>query len=363
MESLMSGLPDRPVILAVDDDPGIVSSLMAILKDHYLIKPFTSGLQALKFLERFSADLILLDYYMPLLSGGDLFDLLRANARTEKIPVIFLTGNQQDETEVEVLQKGAMDYIQKPVKAQTLLARVRLQLELKGYRHHLEQLVENKTKDLVAAYNKLKLREEITLGLLARVTDMRDHDTGDHITRTTEFTKLIVNELLADSSPGYQLSDLEAENIIQSVKLHDIGKIAIPDHILQKPAPLKPEEFAVVKMHPEHGSRLLDEFIERMGDDSFLNTARDIVLRHHEKWDGTGYPGALVQESIPLSARITALADVYDALTSSRPYKAPFSHEKSKEIIINSAGKHFDPHLVSVFLRVESAFKRIAQAL
>ena len=359
----MSNIFEKAIIVAIDDDPGIINSVMSVLKEHYTVRPFTSGEQALKFLESQTADLILLDYHMPHLSGPQLLEILQENQRTNKIPVVFLTGSGSHSSEVEVLEKGAMDYIHKPVNALTLLARVRLQLELKGYRHHLEQLVEAKTRDLVYAYNKLKLREEITLGLLARVTDMRDHETGNHIERTTEFTRLIVTDLQHSAPPGYQLTDVEAENIISSVKLHDIGKIAIPDDILLKPEPLTPEEFAVVKLHPQRGAQLLDEFIARMGEDTFLNTARDIVLSHHEKWDGSGYPDKLQGDGIPLAARITALADVYDALTSIRPYKRAFTHEESLAVIEESSGKHFDPYLVTVFLRLEKQIKQIAQSL
>ena len=354
---------DKPIIIAVDDDPGIINSIMSILRPEFVVRPFTNGFEALKYLQGHVADLILLDYHMPMLNGSELLDLLRQAPGTSKIPVIFLTGSGSEQSEVEVLQKGAMDYILKPVNARTLLARVRLQLELKGYRHHLEQLVEAKTKDLIYAYNKLKLREEICLGLLARVTDMRDHETGDHISRTTEYTRLIVNHLLEHRRENYELTQTQANDIIMSVKLHDIGKIAIPDQILQKQGPLTPEEFAVVKLHPEHGARLLDEFIERMGEDSFLNTARDIILSHHEKWDGSGYPEGLAGDATPLCARITAIADVYDALTTVRPYKKAFSHEQSMSIIQESSGKHFEPHLVSIFEKLEGQFSYIAQSM
>ena len=334
---------------------------MFILKEHYTVKPFSSGELALKYLEHRPADLILMDYHMPHISGGEVLEKLQADPRTSKIPVIFLTSTLNEDNESALLERGAMDYLHKPIRAKILLARVRLQLELQGYRHHMEQMVEARTRDLFAAYNKLQLREDITMGLLARVTDMRDHITGDHITRTTEFTRLIVSALLENNTPDYHVSEIEAAAIVQAAKLHDIGKIAVPDNILQKRAPLTPEEFDVVKRHPRSGAQLLDEFITRLGDDSFLNTAKDIVLYHHEKWDGGGYPESLRGNAIPLSARITALADVYDALTSARPYKEPFSHEKSVGIIVESTSRHFDPHLVAVFLGLEKQIQAAAQ--
>ena len=350
----------KPVILAVDDDPVIVNSVLSILKNDYSVKPFTSGQTALKYLENHTVDLILLDYQMPGLTGSQVLEKLQDDERTKAIPIIFLTGSIDDNSEVEVLEKGAMDYILKPIKPRVLLTRIHLQLELQGYRNHLETLVENKTKDLRIAYNKLSDREEITMNMLARVTDLRDHDTGNHILRTTKFSRLLAEEILDNPSPDYQLTKLQVEDIVTSVKLHDIGKIAIPDKILLKPAALTPEEFDIIKTHTTHGAKLLDEFIDQLGGDSFLNTARDIALCHHEKWNGAGYPNGLKDKAIPLSARIAALSDVYDALTSTRPYKKSFSHEQASEMIKKDSGTHFDPHIVAAFLKHQKEFESIS---
>ncbi|MDR3073693.1 MAG: response regulator [Deltaproteobacteria bacterium] len=355
---------EKELIVAIDDDPGILNSVMSILKGGYTVRAFTSGEEALRFLARNGADMVLVDYLMPAPSGPDVLARLQLDERTAKIPVIFLTGSDNAATEAEVLEKGAMDYIHKPVNAPTLLARVRLQLELKGYRHHLEQMVEAKVKDIMDACAKLELREQMTLGLLARATDLRDHDTGGHIERTTAFTRMLVEDLRLNKEPGYHLSETEAEEIILSVKLHDLGKIALPDSILKKPAPLTREEFEIVKLHPKHGADLLDEFIGTMGDgDLFLATARDIVLYHHEKWDGSGYPQGLAGDSIPLSARITTFADVYDALRSARPYKEGLKHEEALRIIVEGSGKQFDPYLTSVFVRLSDRVEAIASSL
>jgi response regulator RpfG family c-di-GMP phosphodiesterase len=184
--------------------------------------------------------------------------------------------------------------------------------------------------------------------MLARATDMRDHDTGGHIERTTEYVRIIVEDILKNPSDSYHLGQAEAEDIIRSSKLHDLGKIAIPDNVLLKPGKLTDEEFKVIKEHTTNGQQFLEYFISEM-EDSFLQTARDIAHFHHERWDGKGYPGILQGPDIPLSARIVAIADVYDALVSSRPYKSPLTHEKSIEIIGESGGTHFDPYLVDVF--------------
>lgn len=340
----------KPIIMAIDDDSIILNSVTSTLKADYSVRPFISGETALKYLSAHSADLILLDYQMPGLTGFDVLLELQASERTADIPVIFLTGAISGEIEAEVLEQGAVDYILKPIKPSSLMIRVRLQLELQNHRKHLEALVAEKTRHLNEAYNKLKTREDITLNLLARVTDMRDHDTGDHIERTTEVVRILVEDLLQGPVPGYKFSLEEAKDIIKSAKLHDLGKIAMPDHILLKRNRLTDEEFKIIMTHPTKGEELLSEFIRQM-DDSFLNMARDIAYCHHEKWDGSGYPQGLKGMEIPLAARIVAIADVYDALTSARPYKIAFSHEKSVDIIRDNAGTHFDPYLVSVFER------------
>ncbi len=352
----------KPVILAVDDDTVILNTVISTLKGDYSVRPFTSGELALKFLANQKATLILLDCHMPGISGFEVLRRLQADAKTRDIPVIFLTGSTEGDSEVEALEMGAVDYIHKPVKPSALQTRVRLQLELQSHRRHLEAMVAEKTRHLNAAYNKLKIREDITLGLLARVTDLRDSDTGEHIERTTGLVRIIVADLLANPHPGYELTPFEADDIIKSAKLHDLGKIATPDHILLKPSRLSSDEFDTIKKHPAVGEKLLTDFIRQM-EDSFLNTARDITYSHHERWDGAGYPQGIKGTEIPLSARIVAIADVYDALTSERPYKAAFSHEKSVSIIISEAGSHFDPYLVQVFERhltdIESLYLHI----
>lgn len=338
----------KAVVMAVDDDPVILNTVLVSLKGEYAPRPFTCGEDALKFLETNRVDLILLDYMMPGMTGFDVLRELQARETTRGIPVIVFTGTTADDFEVEALEMGAVDFIQKPVKPRVLTSRVRIQIELQTHRMHLEQLVQEKTKSLNDAYVKLKVREEVTLNLLAQVTDLRDHDTGNHIDRTTGCVRILVEDLLARPSPKHMLTPLQAQDIIRSAKLHDLGKIATPDHVLLKPGKLSPEEFDVVKLHTTQGERLLADFIRQM-DDSFLNTARDIAHAHHERWDGTGYPRGLMGEEIPLGARVVAIADVYDALTSIRPYKPAFPHEKACEIIMENRGRHFDPYLVDVF--------------
>jgi putative two-component system response regulator len=353
----------EPVILIVDDDPVQLNTVVSILQKNYNCVPITSGKTALKFLETRTADLILLDFNMPDLSGIEVLKVIQETEHTAQIPVIFLTGVDDTEGEVSALRMGAVDYIVKPIRPAVLLTRVKAQLELSRHHKDLEYLIAERTNELWHANERLKRREDSTLSLLARITDMRDEDTGGHILRTTGYTEIIVNALRSDPAhpAGYELSEEEAQSIIKCAKLHDLGKIAIPDNILLKPAKLTPEEFEVIKKHPVYGERFFSDFIKSDSDDPFLETAREITYSHHEKWNGTGYPRGLSGADIPLSGRIVAVADVYDALVSERPYKKPFTHEKAAEIIISDSGKHFDPHLVEIFAAHQPEFIEVSK--
>ncbi|MDR0826922.1 MAG: response regulator [Desulfovibrio sp.] len=339
---------ERPVIVAVDDEAMILHNLAEMLKNDYSVRPFTSAETALNFLTRGEqqADLILLDFHMPGMSGFEFFKILKLSPRTSGIPVIFLTGSFGGES--EALELGAADFIAKPVTPRVLLLRIRHQLELQYHRRRLQGMVDDKTRILDLTISKLRDRESVILNILARMTDLRDHETGGHIERTTGFVRIIVEHIFREPSEGYTLTRSEADNIITSAKLHDLGKIAMPDSVLLKKDRLSRDEFSIIKMHPVHGERFLEFFIRQM-DDPFLNTARDIAYAHHERWDGTGYPLGLAGALIPLSARIVAIADVYDALISERPYKIAYSHAQSMSMISEESGRHFDPYLVRVF--------------
>jgi putative two-component system response regulator len=347
------------VILTVDDDPIILNAVLEVLKHEYAVRPFTSGEAALSYLKKNTADLILLDHNMPNMTGLEVLKVLQGDPATRDIPVIFLTGSVDSEDEVRALEIGAMDYLLKPFNAGSLLTRVRLQLELYRHRHRLEELVELKTKELRTANQKLEQRDKITLDLLAKASDMRDHETGAHIERVVLFTDIIVTDLLSNPQKGYEISDQYGHDIVDAVKLHDLGKLAMPDHVLLKPGKLTEEEFRIIKTHPIYGSEMLSQAIDKMGEDSRLWTAFEIVYGHHEKWDGSGYPNGVKGDTIPLSARIAAVADVFDALTSSRPYKRAWTPEEAFELIYADAGKHFDPYLAEIVKRHEDEFVQI----
>ena len=350
----------RKTILAIDDDPIVLNHIVSILKDEYTVRPITSGEAALNYLESHMIDLMLLDCNMPGgMSGFEVLARLQEIPEYKSIPVIFLTGSVDGDDEVTALTNGAMDYLLKPIKEKSLAKRVSLQIELQEYRNELEQLVAERTEDLLRANLKLLDRDKITLDLLARAGDLRDHDTGEHIARTTNYVRIIAEDLVKNPKAGYELTRDRALDIVEAAKLHDIGKVAMPDGVLLKPGRLTEEEFDIIKTHPIHGANLLDEAVEKLGDDDLLREARYIAYAHHEKWNGTGYPRNLAGDDIPLSARIAAIADVFDALTSERPYKTAFTNKEAFKIMYDDAGTHFDPYLIEVVKQHENDFVNI----
>lgn len=351
-------MENNETILIIDDEPAVLNTIASILKDKYTVRPVLSGNLAFKYLERHHADLIILDQQMPEISGLEVLTLLRKDNKYRKIPVIFHTSDGEGSSEIEALDMGAVDYLKKPIHAKILSLRVRLQIELQKHRRNLEELVEEKTKRLNDTNILLKQREESTLNILAKVTDMRDQKTGDHVERTTKFVEIMVSSLMKEVDEEYRLDKETSEEIIASAKLHDIGKIAIPDRILLKPGKLTEEEFGSIKAHPIRGRALLEKYAETK-EDSFLNTACDITYYHHEKWNGSGYPEGKKGKEIPLSARIVAIADVYDALTSERPYKDAMSHETATSIIREERGRQFDPFLTDLFIKHECEFEEV----
>ena len=347
---------EQEVILVVDDNSTNLRFLQEILKSDYKVYAAPSGERALAFLENITPDLILLDIEMPGMNGYEVISKLKSDSRWVEIPVIFLTAQEGRDKEQQALMLGAVDYILKPISYGVVRSRVRLHMELEMYKKNLEQLVELKT-------GQLQKTQDSILDLLSNITAYRDNETGAHIKRTTFYVERIVKCIMEFKAKGYILSREYAINITKSSKLHDIGKVGVPDRILLKPDRLTPEEFDIIKQHSVLGAQILDDAINDLGDDSspFLFTAREIAVAHHEKWNGTGYPDGLRKEEIPVSARIMAIADVYDALISRRPYKEPFSHEEALNIILDSAGTHFDPNIIDMCQPIFSEFPIIAE--
>lgn len=352
-----------PTILIVDDIPENLGILGALLQGAgYRVKAASSGQAALRYATQTPRpELILLDVMMPDMDGYQVLTSLKSDPASQQIPVIFLTALGDARDEEYGLELGAADYITKPIKPAVVLARVRTQLEAKRARDWLNDqntVLENEVARRMA---ENELIQNVSIRALAHLAEIRDPETGKHILRTQGYVQLLAERL--KSLPGFAdiLTPLYIRLLIRSAPLHDLGKVGIPDHILTKPGKLTAEEWQIMKTHAKLGSDAI-ELAEQdaEGPVEFLKLAKEIAHWHHEKWDGSGYPDGLVGNEIPLSARIMALADVFDALISQRAYKAPMSFQEATEIIETGKGRHFDPDLVEVFLSGIEEFKIIA---
>jgi len=353
---------ERRTVLVVDDTPENLSLMSGMLRDDYKVKVAPSGARALAIATGADKpDLILLDIMMPEMDGYEVLRRLQADPGTRDVPVIFLTALSDAKDEKVGLDLGALDYITKPANPAIVLARVRNQLQLKAARDFLkdqnawlEREVQLRTREVVAV-------QDVTIRALASLAETRDNETGQHIRRTQEYVKALALHLQGHPRFGSELTDAVIEHLYKSAPLHDIGKVGIPDRILLKPGRLEPDEFEIMKRHTTLGHDALlraEEGSEIKSD--FLRYAREIALGHQEKWDGSGYPQGLRGEAIPLSARLMALADVYDALISRRVYKEPRTHEEAAQAIVEGRGKHFDPEVVDAFVAIADRFREIA---
>ena len=340
-------------ILIVDDTEENVDILVETLGDDYEISVAMDGESALEDIRENPPDLILLDIIMPGMDGYKVCEILKQDATTREIPVIFLTAMTEEQDEARGLALGAVDYITKPFSSQLVKSRVHNQLELKLHRDHLEALVRARTREL-------ELTQEVTIESMGTLAEYRDPETGGHIKRTQNYIRLLADHLR--NHPGYKatLDDQTIELLYKSAPLHDIGKVGVCDSILLKPGKLTDEEFDEIKKHPLYGSNTIAVAEKKLGENCFLQIARIIAESHHEKWDGTGYPYGKKGKDIPIFGRLMAVADVYDALISKRVYKPPFSHKKAVAIITEGKGTHFAPEIVDAFLELEDQFRQIA---
>ncbi|OQS28798.1 HD-GYP domain-containing protein [Chromobacterium violaceum] len=353
----------RQTVLLVDDSPESLTQMYGLLKADYRTLIANGGERALQIVEGDALpDLVLLDVMMPGLGGLEVCRRLKADPRTESIPVIFLTAMSELEDEQAGFDAGAADYIVKPVSPPIMMARVRTHLRTKAVADFLEDKAAFLQTEVERRTREVQVIQDVTIMALASLAETRDHETGNHLRRTQNYVRALALELRNHPNYRPQLSDETVQLLYKSAPLHDIGKVGIPDHILLKPGPLTPEEFEVMKTHTVLGRDTIAS-AERMLDapSSFLRLAREIAYCHQEKWDGSGYPQGLAGEAIPLSARLMAVADVYDALISRRVYKPPFSHEKAVGIIRDDSGRHFDPAVVKAFLQVAEQFREIAR--
>jgi putative two-component system response regulator len=346
---------DKEAILVVDDTPDNLTLMSGLLKDRYKVKVANNGEKAIKIVQGDNPpDLILLDIMMPGLSGYDVCEQLKADPATREIPIIFLTAMTATEDEKKGLEMGAVDYITKPISPPIVLARVATHLKIKAAADFLkdknvflEQEVAKRTREVVAI-------QDVTILTMASLAETRDSDTGNHIRRTQYYVKSLAEELKGHPRFRQFLDDATIDMLHKSAPLHDIGKVGIPDRILLKPGRFTPEEFEIMKSHTTLGRDAIQHAEDRLGMKvDFLKYAKEIAYGHQEKWDGSGYPEGLSGDDIPISARLMAVADVYDALVSRRVYKEGMPHDKAKAIMIESSGSHFDPDVVDAFLARE----------
>ena len=339
----------RDLILVVDDVEINRDLLESILTDSYDVAQAASGMEAIDmmFSGGVEPSLVLLDIQMPDLDGLAVLEMMKGHPLTERIPVIFITAEENAET--RGLELGAVDFITKPFNRQVVTLRIANQLTIHKYQTQLEDMVSAKVEELMHSRDKM-------LENMANIIEYRDLESGQHVKRTIGMTRILVDHLRDEIKFDRHIPHGDRDILIKSVPLHDIGKIAIPDGVLLKPERLTPEEFEIIKTHSAIGSAIIDSIMNEE-DPLFHKHCRDICRHHHERWDGKGYPDGLSGTDIPLSARILAVVDVYDALVSPRVYKAPFTHDQAVKIITEGAGTQFDPNVIDAFLEVEEEFK------
>jgi putative two-component system response regulator len=328
-------------ILVVDDDEiALAVAKKVLMSDGHEVVLASNGEMALDILNKENLQIVISDWNMPTLDGLELCRRIRTNSPLGYTYIIIVTSRTSKDDLLTGLSAGADDYIAKPFEPAELLLRVR----------NAERILSYETTSL-------------TLLSLAKLAESKDTDTGNHLERIRAYARLLAEQVMKYDLPQFNLSPSFPEFMYQTSPLHDIGKVGIPDSVLLKPGHLNETEWAIMKRHTEIGAKTLDDVLKKYPNAEFLRIARDIAWSHHERWDGTGYPRGLKGEEIPLSARIVALADVYDALTMKRVYKAALSHEVARGILSDGDGKHFDPLVYRAFLDTEEQFKAIREEL
>jgi putative two-component system response regulator len=351
----------KSTILAVDDTPENLDVLKGVLINKYSVKGAINGPMALKIAEKQQPDLILLDIMMPGMDGYEVCTQLKANPLTADIPVIFVTAKSTVEDEQRGFELGAVDYITKPISPPIVLERVKIHLTLKEARDFLKKQNEVLEEKVIERTHKMEELQDVVMVAMGSLAEARDPETGNHIRRTQHYVKKLAEKLKEHRKFSDFLTPETITLLYKSAPLHDIGKVGVPDGILLKPGKLTDEEFEEMKKHTNYGFDAIVAAENTMAEGgNFLYYAKEIALYHQEKWDGSGYPEGLAGENIPVSARLMAVADVYDALISKRVYKPAFTHEKAVDIIEAGRGTHFDPDMVDAFSEITEQFREIA---
>ncbi len=335
-------------VLVVDDEPNNLKLLGQILQDRYQLSFATNGAKALDVAWKVKPDIILLDIMMPEMDGYETCRRLKADPETSKIPVIFVTAMGKMEDERLGFEVGGVDYITKPVSPPIVQARVRTHLALYDQNRLLEEMVQQRTKQLRQAFERLETLSLDSIYRLARAMEYRDEDTGAHIQRMSHYSAAVARQM--------GLGENVAKRILYAASMHDVGKIAVPDHIMFKLGKLDEEEWEIMKQHTTLGGNILEG-----STTGFLKLGEVIALTHHEKWDASGYPAGLKGRQIPKVGRIVAIADVFDALTTKRPYKEPFPLDEAYRIINEGRGRHFDPEVVDAFFKAKDEILAIKE--
>ncbi|RSM21501.1 response regulator [Aeromonas salmonicida] len=359
----------KPTVLVIDDIPENLTLMYQLLKDDYKVKGANGGERGLTLAETANPDLILLDIMMPEIDGYQVCQQLKSNPATSDIPIIFLTAKAERVDEHKGLKLGAVDYITKPINPEVVKARVKTHVSLKvasdilkDKNQVLEQEVERRTNEALRQKEELHAIQDVSFYAMISLAETRDNETGNHIKRTQAYIKRLAEQLRQNSRYVSELTDDFIALLYKSAPLHDIGKIGIPDNILQKEGSLTDDEFRVMKTHTTIGYEAIKNAEKVCGQPmKFLTVAKEIAYSHHERWDGEGYPLGLAGEQIPLSARLMAIADVYDALISKRVYKPAFSHSDAVNIIVSGKGTQFDPTIIDAFAEITDELDAIAQ--
>jgi putative two-component system response regulator len=336
-------------IFAVDDSDTNLSLAKKALEEYYRILTMPSATKMFTLLEKVTPDLILLDIEMPELNGVDAFQKLKADTTFGRIPVIFLTGRNDTAIEARCFELGAVDFITKPFSAPVLLNRIKTYL-------NIDQIIHERTMQL------RRLQTGI-VSVLADIVESRDKATDGHVERITAYIGILLEAMKERGIYADEIRDWDMEMVILSARLHDMGKIVVSDVVLNKPDKLTGEEYETMKSHPDEGMKIIEKMVEQTGEADFLQNAKLFAGYHHEHWDGSGYPRGLKGTEIPLQGRIMAMVDNYDALISRRSYKEALATDEAERIIVENAGKMFDPDIVQVFSEVKEQFKEAAVRL
>jgi len=337
-------------IFVVDDNDTNLSAAKEALKDQYRVMTLPSAAKMFALLEKVRPDLILLDIEMPETDGFEALRLLKASASNANIPVMFLTSMNDAAVEARGFEEGVVDFVIKPFSSPVLLNRIKTHL-------HIDEIIRERTEKLHRLQNGI-------ISVMADMVEGRDESTGGHIERTMTYIKILLDAMLEQGLYIDQICDIDFDLFISSARLHDVGKIAISDTILNKPGKLTDDELVTMKTHAEKGEHIVNQIARHAGnDEAFLSYAKLFTAYHHERWDGNGYPYGLKGDEIPVLGRLMPFADVYDALISERPYKKPFTHEEAMEIMLKGTGTQFDPAIVEVFVKVNEKFRKVKEKM